>query len=834
MKKRTDKNKKNRYMQKKAYSISRLLITTGIVLSGLLVCFSFSEKASAESMASDTGVYQGEDDAYNNASNNVSKEIIKENENFQVNLSYGIDGYALYDHASPVTVTLTSKTNFNGEIGVSPFYSESPYSESAGMEYRRKISLAANTENTVSFSLYSLGSGMVKICLYDENGDIVYEEQDSFTLVYEGTNAAVGIFSDDFSSLSYFDGLPVVLQQMTLLSTALELKPEAFPVDPEAIGILKYIIIDNFDTSKLSQQQYLAIKQWVGRGGTLICGLGANYQNVLHIFNDNFLSGDIAAPEKRTITVGLMGENKAITGVDTVRFHVDGGTPLARFADDDMAYVKEMGNGCIIVTAFSLGMEPVASYPDRAGLAAALLEQTTANAEYRSDNTGYAQGLADNYNNHPKLNPVLYVVIFAIYIFITFPAIYLILKRLDKRQLMWVAIPVDALICTVFVLLIGGTSKMKKPIVNSFTTMYVDENMISETIQTNIICPKAKTYTLSLDEECFGIMPTYKGRYEYDDYGNQKGKIFISDAGDSNSLTINNSGAFHEDYLYMKKVTENNTGHLVTNLSLYTDGFEGTVTNATDYDLKNMMLYHEGICAAIGNLAAGETVEVSKSDCYIGGGINVIEEYYNNIVDIHNYYYYGEDDNSEDAKRYQLDMHALGYIGHAASHNDSYLWGEIDDYAPEVVNRKDGTNYGGALLIERFDSAFLDVEGVYYPDISVLADYTDIECNPDTGYIYYLTENNKAVYKFGIYEKIEALTLEEKEPKQFEDITVPAAQIMAYNYVTGSYEPIFTDTNTLTGEKLKDYVQNNTLMLRFYGDENDMYIPRISARGGQE
>ncbi len=75
-------------------------------------------------------------------------KVLQENEQFEIQLSYGIDGYATYDRPLPVTITIKSDSDFTGSV-VLQMLSETG-KDANRTKYAQDISLAAGTEKMKS------------------------------------------------------------------------------------------------------------------------------------------------------------------------------------------------------------------------------------------------------------------------------------------------------------------------------------------------------------------------------------------------------------------------------------------------------------------------------------------------------------------------------------------------------------------------------------------------------------------------------------------------------------------------------------------------------------
>ena len=324
----------------KLFAIVMLLLTiAGSLLNFEMVQATETDNTTASSEESQSGKVT--------KSSNVTKKVTKKNADVSMEAVCGIDGFAAYDNPVPIFVTVTYTKDFTGSIRITPVMEDVGQTVVA---YGEDISLAKGEAKTFSFTPSILGgNGKIKIELLDEKEKVIYAETDTVSLTGIGTNVVMGILSDDYSGLTYFDGVPAVFDSYQGVVNALELTNASFPESKDALSILNYILIDNYDTANLSDEQYTALKGWVNDGGVLILSLGANYQNVLHKFSDEFVSGTLGNMNKNQITWNIEGQELSLDDVDSMEFVLDGGEELKNFSVDKTAYKKEVGLGAVVV-----------------------------------------------------------------------------------------------------------------------------------------------------------------------------------------------------------------------------------------------------------------------------------------------------------------------------------------------------------------------------------------------------------------------------------------------------------------------------------------------------
>ena len=106
---------------------------------------------------------------------------------------------------------------------------------------------------------------------------------------------AIGILSDDFDSVRYIN--KVTIKTPGSFSTKnIKLDENNFPENIEALKTFNVVVVNNYDTSRLSPAQYRTLKKWVAEGGMLIIGTGSSQNKTLAVFKDDFILSILIYP----------------------------------------------------------------------------------------------------------------------------------------------------------------------------------------------------------------------------------------------------------------------------------------------------------------------------------------------------------------------------------------------------------------------------------------------------------------------------------------------------------------------------------------------------------
>lgn len=745
----------------------------------------------------------------------------EEKQNFNVNVECGIDGVAVYGRPVAVKVTIESRQNFNGTLRVVPVSDDMQ----EAVAYGESVTLAEKETKTFHFVPSSVGGmNKIRVELVDDKDRVVYAKEEAVSMQSADSSLVVGILSDDFSALNYFDGLSFPVSGNEVRSSILELGAEQLWTDGSALAVMDCIMIDNFDTAVLSDGQYEALKQWVENGGVLFIALGSHYQNVLHRFSDDFITGTFGDLEKKDIV--------GIPDVDCVDFAFDGAEALSPFADDGTVYCKNIGVGNVVLVAYSLGMEPVASHADKTLLAAVLVQ--SALDQRKSDYLGTVNSgngmiytgkqLAQMADSTPKPSTLLYGGILFIYVIIIGPVLYLMLKAVKKREKIWIAVPVIALVFTGIIYVSGFFYRVRKPMVNTFTLVSLNGDTKREQVYTQITCPSARQYTVSIDGRYTGFAFGDDG-YSYQMFSSSAAdskSVMLKRTGEGTDVVMDNKETFDSTSFFVQGTDENDIGTLDYDLVCTTTGFTGTITNNTKYDMKGVVVSFENHLYLAGDIAKGETVSVQQDK----------------LMESYGYAFDSMWQNSRNNEREEYIAYSINsamessFVGENVA-NQGCIWGRIGDYQPELTGKSNVKQNGIGIIYDVYTAQYADVTSAYFFNIKQ-AEKAAFGTYDEGGRLY-AGEEVIITYDFSSYPELTTLQLisETGQGNASADLEFRRyALVYAMNTETGVYELLFQNGDT---ESLAKYMADGELMLKYEQPDPSMdaysYIPKIAARG---
>ncbi|MDD7792884.1 hypothetical protein [Clostridium sp. 'White wine YQ'] len=536
----------------------------------------------------------------------IPSSLVKaEESSVKIKADFGVQGVYKSYREMPINIEVESETkDIQGEIQVTY-----PLQDQRGVTISQEISLAKGDKKNIVLSI-PVGESLNKIVVSIYNkGKKEYEEElkvgNSKRL--SPNKLLVGTLTEDPNSLSYIESLNINIKNVKGLSsdTTLVNIPEGFlKENSKVLDVFDVIVIDNYDTSKLSKGQIDTLRKWVEGGRELVIGTGVYGKKTLGMFKDDYIK--INSQELKKV-----GEYQVMPlTIETSKNILD-----------ESGYFQKIqkGNGNIIFSSYSLGSEPFNKLIGKDSIKniiddvipAKLLEPNSSMSgmDYRIQNmVGNVLGL--------KLpNTKILLLILLLYALIIGPVGYFIFKKLKKSSLLWIGIPIAAVIFTVIISIVGGTTRLKNPIMNIKNFILVDD--------------QGKGNVNSL----VGVIFPYKSDLEIQEPESSKLETIMD------SLNYNNrrSGDFTKNvvqkinYVDGKRIYENKDmspfspayfslsggektiGKLNGNLNYNGGKIQGNLINNLQYDLNNSYLITSSGIYELGGITKGKSMNITDT-----------------------------------------------------------------------------------------------------------------------------------------------------------------------------------------------------------------------------
>lgn len=752
-----------------------------------------------------------------------SKEQIVKSDRMTMSITYGYGKYVKYSRYMGVHANITNLgEDFTGKICATV-----PNTNTNSILYSKDISIAKGETKEIEFTIpANFMYGLVNFSILDEKENTILKKKTRLTIENNMQVAYVGILSDDYASLNYLAN--------EKLRTFL-LKSDTFPKDEKALDMLDIILINNFNTSKLNKEQFEALKKFVENGGTLVLGTGSNANKTLNLFQDDFLTGTMKELTKETFYLDSKKEIKLTKDIQNIILE----DSKVLLQQDNKHYVqkKSYGLGSICLFQFDLSLDQKL-WGTAGNEIVSLIQKVFSKAkeeqlrkEYMGDSSSYS--LRNTLNvvdgtNTPKVGN--YAIVLIIYLFIVGPPSYFVLKRFDKRNYMWVCIPACSILFTIIIYFMGTNTRIKEPLMNFMTVTKVNDNTAQEETHFKIMTPSNKTYEVDVPADYFLAADLSDSWYNYmDEEELPDYSVEINYGADKNKITMKNMSAF-ESSKFKIMGTKKLAGTVTGNIKFDNFKYEGTVTNDSEYNLKDAVAIFDNAVYKIGDFKAGETKNLK--DCKVFK------------YDLNSNYRYeltskllnGDPNNSDDAnfkrKCYTMEY----YLIENAFKGANEVFGFIEDSNESVLEHISIKKEGSHLLSFPVDVNYRKDKEIMIPNINSY--YELVEGNFDYNNII----NEPVTFKvqFDEEDNITSLIYSKELNTEFEHSQTNGGfygKVLAYNYDKKGYDIIFKSEKEGVLNNIKPYLnKDNALLLQFIPEnkkqtyaDREIYIPTLSV-----
>lgn len=769
-----------------------------------------------------------------------------ESEAYEIKVSYGIQGKYRAMKYIPVTVEVNSlERDFIGEIEVRVASSNMGTYDA----YSKEVSLTKGEISKVTIPVKVLENSSKMTVNIVENGKVLSQKK---TLISNGrvteTNVFTGVLTDDATSLGYIGNVKFDS------SRGFEGTIENVYLDENIIGEnnlnidgLDAIIINNYNMSNLKKEQYDAINSWINKGGTLILGAGANESKTIGSIDKDFLQVKSNGVKEENLT--LVEDNlKLITSnLEVKDAKIKNGT-----SEKPLVYSIEKGRGEILITTFDLGLEPLISSKDASKFLSLILTDAANGIFDKNMNGGYmgqgyyrARELMQSIPINEMVGTKSLIVVFGLYALIIGVVLYIVLKKLNKRDLTWIAIPAISIVFALVIYFMGSSTRVNDVILNQNNIVSVDKDGkglakgyigIGTKYKEDVIIEKPEDVTMNYitqDTHYYGnpeeeikdrlrVKTTYKGNNSYFTFA------------DSDALDMKTFEVIGKEQVIPK---------IDSNFNLSDGNLNGAVKNNLDKNINKLILVAGQNVWDLGELPKGEEKVIEGAVTSGGAGLQAYSDTLNQK------YYDARWNNKEKLKseEYKNILRTSSLLASVA--DELYINKEIKLIAITDLPIEYGMDFGKksiskfdtTAIIQDVDIDFKSKDGTLnFPDgffsykVDSVNSSSNVHLDEYSGYIY---GQGDIIFDYEIDDNIDVTEVIVKSGvDRYGYNGGENGDKFIYNYKTSNYEKI---TLSQGFEKIKDienYIENNTVKIKVTVDEmkGQSMVPRITVKGREK
>ncbi len=212
---------------------------------------------------------------------------------FDVEMKYGYGNNVEIGTYAPFYLEITNNgKDFEGFVQLII-----PGRENMNVMHEKELTLAAGATKTVELvGFIDMLTRQVNVRILDEHENVIWSELQNCSTMTDLRSVNVGILSDDYAALGYMDHKPFTANK-ELTTQIHELTKDTFPSDWRAMDMLDVVVITDFSTDMLSEEQLNALALWVDDGGLLMVGTGSTANKTMASLDGRFF--DVAPGEWR-------------------------------------------------------------------------------------------------------------------------------------------------------------------------------------------------------------------------------------------------------------------------------------------------------------------------------------------------------------------------------------------------------------------------------------------------------------------------------------------------------------------------------------------------------
>ncbi|MBS4193809.1 hypothetical protein [Lederbergia citri] len=701
-----------------------------------------------------------------------------------------------------------------------------------------KVNLPKNGEKTYEVimpgtSLYNSNLNKENITLYEGSWkkgkkiSILGKVKLTYRQV-ENDQATIGLLSENPDRLKELQLIKLSGKQPKMI----HLKKEDIPSDEVGLQFFDYLVLDDYPLSELSEKQQKAILGWITGGGALITGATAKDHHAwgelepympmqtTHKENINDLSFLQSIDEKPSFT-SLEIRNGEITQDAEIKL----GT-----ANIPIIVMRKTGDGEVWQTAFSLGEEPLSSWKGYSDWMQSIFSMMNSKYDSNINQEGIYQPV---YNMLGSTNELFSASTFSIgtivlimlgYMIIIIPILYILLKKIDKREHAWWVIPTISIIMSAGIFVVGAKDRLKSPQLAEMGLFKVSKGgQISGMYTATVFSNRSGNYQLTVPKKEFYGVPATSG----DAF---TGESVLGKAVMSETRNVLQYDFADVEYWAARSIvgyaSKQVSGNFDIDLEIKDGTLKGKITNHFPYDFDELYIWSGSHAYKLGAAEKGALVDVDVllKDAILTAPID------------YGVYNYQNNRELEDMKKDEMKMAIIS--NPTSTENMPIVFGYTKNKIVDVsVTNKKEKNSRSAIIYQPF-SASGKITGPFVLQNNQLG----IDINPIEGNIYDKFGKYEMSLEDGIYEVILRLP-EQIDPKKTEFNSIQynmngygSFKLSFLNIKTGEYVAIDVGKSELENDHLEEFVSDKgqiTIKLEKFNSNNEPYIsfPEFIVKG---
>ncbi len=759
-----------------------------------------------------------------------------ESGSLQVQIQIGMDGKIKPDHWFPVKFTITnSGEDVSGELAVHLAGGNGDKDTT----YVQKVDLPAQSTKEIIMSLpggnWHKRNSEVKFYKDSaESGKVIEWSSGPAYLETSPVSSAtiqVGIIARDPDTMNFLNLLSQRGYELrTFPIPVSDLPQESFMLDSLDVLVLNDIASDQFQPEQID-----AITSWVQRGGKLFLAGGAGYPKTAQRFEElspvrfegteqvTDLSSLAAASGRELALTEPFTLSKAAVkeGANATIHYSHNGLPLFASAP--------VGKGEVWYVAYDTSLNPLASWngnPDIWERVLSDLLQQSVGGQFIGNIRYTSWEMNEALEYFPSLAPPsigLLVLAIIFYAIIIGPILYFTLRKLDRREWLWFAIPLVAVVFSVGIYGVGASGR-GSVMAQSLRTVELDGTGkgLEETAAA-VFIPKGGKFNMQLTGSTYVIPFSPHGLGNGDLRGSSE--MIVEKNPENTNVLFQGVSYWSVRKILLQTDKLEAVGKMDYTAQANSTGITGELTNRLGQRLTHVGLFMNGQLQNLGELGIDETVSFQLAS---STGNMYLSPY--DVAQMM-FPYGGRVDENKHKRSLLLDYVQKNMA--ILSDGKPYLFGftESREEADYQVGGKRINANEVTLWVQPIPLSYVNGSKVHLPPGTVLP-------TPDFGAVSVNGKDPNGRYYLGQGEVILNYVLPDMANVTYEALTAfqpymenPGVVYEIWNEAKQVWEPI--DKNTTISAGLADYyVKPNMLKLKaVLHQEMDLKFPDIAVEG---
>lgn len=747
---------------------------------------------------------------------NAAREVrAQSQETITITANAGLDGFCKADEWLPVHITVENTgADVNARVQTS-------YKNNVGGQTVDGADISLPSTSRKEFFLYVTPAGLMRtfnVSVLDGN-KVLAKENININCTSD-TTTLFGVMTDNPSNFAVLNNV----RPLTGVARTAQLNISDLPDQAQGWGLLDALVISNVDTGTLSPEQKKSLKLWVANGGKLFVTGGIQWQNTTAGLND-------LLPIKLTSTQNMTGlsalsayvmdsDPLEVESILAVGARETGTNILVEQNGIPLLIEKQIGYGKVYFFAADPGLQPLNDWDGMQDLYAHLLS-------IKSPKPSWSHGTWDTYRASSALAtlPELALPSFfyicgwlGLYIVVIGPINYFVLRRMKRTELAWITVPVLVIIFTSLAYFSGYLYRGTRPILNRImlTQAWQGVGEAQTTVLAGLYSPTRTTYNVESQDQ-FLIYP-YPDMNE-NLQGNNNWLSLKSETGVTlPDVQVEIGGMQSMGLDGSLPAMELLQSDLTLTLSDSIPVLEGSITNTSQYTLRDAVLITPSGWNVIGNMAPNESKDVNTT--LKNNSNSSATSQYAILTALGLDTYSTDRYKQRRASFFQAVTASAGNIMNVNS--GIYLMAWLNDEIPAPVGLQDqGFNSTDTMLyFEKLTPAVQTESGTLMLTSSIYSWESSIGDSVTTSYLGFPSEGYVIHFQSSLplhFNKVDSLALNIGA-----NVTPDKIQVSLWNTQTKTWNSITLDPYNTTIPEAWQYVgMDGEILMKINGDSND-------------